>query len=138
MANSGEWPRKTCMHGIKEGLDSHNCIECQMLAQEMRLDMSSGRTYLFQSDPRLKSKSEPPQPFDLELLLSLSTEEALVIQAQLRGYLSSLATVSVQDDSEYDNLPLSSMQLDEQDGVAEVTAVQNVLKRLAVLFGPYL
>lgn len=54
MTAYGSWNdhRLTCMHGIREGVDSHDCPHCYAMAQEMGKDVSEGRTYLYQSDPR--------------------------------------------------------------------------------------
>lgn len=48
--------RLTCMHGIREGLDSHECPDCYVLAREMGMDLSNGKTYLYRNDPRPSAK----------------------------------------------------------------------------------
>lgn len=45
--------RQTCRHGVREGLDSHDCASCAIIAKETGKDMSGGRTYLYLDDPRL-------------------------------------------------------------------------------------
>lgn len=45
------WDRQWCMHGKREGLDSHDCPECRAMAQEMGKDCSHGETWLFASVP---------------------------------------------------------------------------------------
>ena len=32
--------KQTCIHGVKEGLDSHDCPDCQEIARKEGLDMS--------------------------------------------------------------------------------------------------
>lgn len=44
--------RLTCMHGVREGLDSHDCPSCATIARSTGLDMSDGKTYLYRSAPR--------------------------------------------------------------------------------------
>jgi hypothetical protein len=41
------WDFKTCVHGITEGLDSHDCSACQELARRLGYDMTGGKTYIF-------------------------------------------------------------------------------------------
>lgn len=55
MSRSSGWDdyRLTCMHGVREGLDSHDCGTCLALAKEMGEDTANGRTYLYRKDPRL-------------------------------------------------------------------------------------
>ncbi len=129
MAKEG-WTFRTCMHGIREGLDSHDCLQCQKMAVDLGMSFLDGRTYLFESDPRLGRL----KPLDLELSVVMSPEEASVVQRILRGHLSALVTVSTEDDSEVDNIPLSDMELDATDDVQTVLALQSVLKKISALF----
>jgi hypothetical protein len=59
MSTSSGWDdhRLTCMHGIREGLDSHDCPHCYALANEVGADTSDGKTYLYRRDPRPASVS---------------------------------------------------------------------------------
>lgn len=56
------WDFLTCVHGIKEGLDSHNCCQCQEIAKKCNYDLSNGNTYIFTSqkqiDEALKKKEK--------------------------------------------------------------------------------
>jgi hypothetical protein len=45
------------MHGIREGLDSHDCVDCLNLALEMGEDTSKGQTYLYRKKPQ-RAKTE--------------------------------------------------------------------------------
>ena len=63
----GSWDRWTCMHGIREELDYHDCGECQKIARKLELsfedDMFGGTpSYIFTSqkqvDKLLKEKKE--------------------------------------------------------------------------------
>lgn len=54
--------RLTCMHGIREGLDSHECPECYEIARELGYDLSKGKTYIFEKKPR-KSKKKVENSF---------------------------------------------------------------------------
>lgn len=45
------WDLRWCMHGKREGLDSHDCPECFLMAREMGMDCSGGATWLFSSTP---------------------------------------------------------------------------------------
>lgn len=60
MRKSSGWDehRLTCMHGVREGLDNHDCAECRVIAIEMGQDMSDGRTYLYRKDPRPAKSTE--------------------------------------------------------------------------------
>jgi len=53
MSRSDSWAehRLTCMHGIREGVDSHDCAQCAALAKESGADVSNGQTYLYQKPP---------------------------------------------------------------------------------------
>lgn len=46
--------RRWCFHGVREGLDSHDCHECQEIAKEVG-DYEEGNTYCYVKDPRNKS-----------------------------------------------------------------------------------
>lgn len=61
MGRSSGWDdyRLTCMHGVREGLDSHDCGSCLVLAQEMGEDTANGRTYLYRKAPR-RAMAAPP------------------------------------------------------------------------------
>jgi hypothetical protein len=50
--------RKTCMHGIREDLDSHSCSKCQEIAQELGYDTSKGITYIFTSQAQINKLKE--------------------------------------------------------------------------------
>lgn len=47
------WKKMVCVHGIEEGLDAHDCIECQDIARECDFDMSKGKTYIFTSQQQI-------------------------------------------------------------------------------------
>lgn len=61
MGGSSGWDdyRLTCMHGVREGLDSHDCDSCLILAKEIGEDTAGGRTYLYRKDPRRAKAAEP-------------------------------------------------------------------------------
>jgi hypothetical protein len=40
---------KTCMHGVKEGVDSHDCPQCADIARLIGLEVTQERTYIFLS-----------------------------------------------------------------------------------------
>lgn len=54
MSKESGWDvyRRFCMHGVREGLDSHDCPDCQSIARALGKDFSHGQTYLFTADPR--------------------------------------------------------------------------------------
>jgi hypothetical protein len=54
--------RLTCMHGVLEGLDSHDCPECAVIARETGQDTATGKTYLYQKDPRSKEQEADRAP----------------------------------------------------------------------------
>jgi hypothetical protein len=41
------WDFLTCMHGKTEGLDSHDCAKCLIIAKKLGYDTSNGKTYIF-------------------------------------------------------------------------------------------
>lgn len=41
-----EWQLEVCMHGITEGLDSHDCLECAKICSVMNHDHPH-RTHLY-------------------------------------------------------------------------------------------
>jgi len=43
--------RLTCMHGVREGLDSHECHECYEIARKRGCDLSNGKTYIYTKEP---------------------------------------------------------------------------------------
>lgn len=45
------WDYRWCMHGKREGVDSHDCAQCEAMAREMGLDCSKGATWLFEKVP---------------------------------------------------------------------------------------
>lgn len=45
----GEWEFLVCVHGIREGLDSHDCSVCQEIAKKCGYDTTNGNTYIFTS-----------------------------------------------------------------------------------------
>ena len=52
--------RRTCIHGIREGLDSHDCPECYKIAKESGCDVSNGKTYLYTKKPK---PLKPPKKY---------------------------------------------------------------------------
>jgi hypothetical protein len=42
--------KRTCMHGVREGLDDHTCVECQVIAFRIGLKPIAGG-YLFLNEP---------------------------------------------------------------------------------------
>lgn len=48
--------RLTCFHGVREGLDSHPCPDCQVIAKAEGKDMSNGNTYIYVKDPSNKKE----------------------------------------------------------------------------------
>lgn len=46
----------TCMHGQREGLDSHDCPACFAIATESGADVTEGKTYIYTKDPRVPAK----------------------------------------------------------------------------------
>jgi len=51
--------QKTCMHGVKEGLDFHSCDECQQIASKLGYEViQTGpechrKTYIFTSQEQV-------------------------------------------------------------------------------------
>jgi len=45
--------RQVCVHGIREELDSHDCLLCQEIARKAGLDCSNGKTYIFTSQKQI-------------------------------------------------------------------------------------
>lgn len=47
--------RMTCMHNVREGLDSHECPDCADIARSQGKTVVPGRdTWIYFSDPRKK------------------------------------------------------------------------------------
>ena len=51
-----ESQRKTCMHGVREGLDRHDCPACWGIAKQHGYDVSDGKTYIFFSIPAVSTE----------------------------------------------------------------------------------
>ena len=53
MPSSWDDFKKTCMHGVEEELDWHECSECKKIAEEMGWEwIPNVVTYIFEKDPR--------------------------------------------------------------------------------------
>lgn len=59
--SDGTWDsqRRWCIHGIREGLDRHDCGDCQILAREQGYDTSGGQTYIFTKRPDAPKQTPP-------------------------------------------------------------------------------
>lgn len=60
------WTFLTCVHGKTEGLDSHNCDECNRIARECGYDMSNGKTYIFTSQQQITTARKRDHNGDME------------------------------------------------------------------------
>jgi hypothetical protein len=60
--SSWDEQKQTCMHGVREGLDSHDCTDCQKVAKEIGLKPSD-TGYIFFKMPTKKEKQELRQEY---------------------------------------------------------------------------
>lgn len=47
------WNFLTCVHGVTEGLDSHECPTCKRIALNCDFDFSDDQTYIFTSEAQI-------------------------------------------------------------------------------------
>jgi hypothetical protein len=47
------WTFLTCVHGVTEGLDSHECPACNRIALRCGFDFSDDQTYIFTSEAQI-------------------------------------------------------------------------------------
>lgn len=48
----------TCIHGVKEGLDSHACPECIKLCKMQQHEHAIGITHIYLEYPKIQKKSK--------------------------------------------------------------------------------
>jgi hypothetical protein len=50
------WDFLTCVHGVTESLDSHDCLLCLVIAEKCNYDISNGKTYIFTSQKQIEKE----------------------------------------------------------------------------------
>jgi hypothetical protein len=50
------WDFLTCVHGVTEGLDSHDCLLCLEIAKKCNYDISHGKAYIFSSQKQIEKE----------------------------------------------------------------------------------
>ena len=82
----GDWEFRNCMHGIREGLDSHECCDCQAISIGLGYEQERGKTYLFSSQRQVdglkKKKFEKVKGKGVKKITKYEADDGTIFDSQ--------------------------------------------------------